>query len=263
MVLCRSKYTFRFYSETPLETRTGVTSDFSTYIQFDFWVKLLVLHREQPWLSSKEKPVRYLGVANNIGNHLTFLVFAETTRYVGARSVLHRARCNKQVTWDPSLQHEHQQRDSIGGIPRLVIKLFHSRMMLIDLLFFHFDAQGSPLINQSKVIGIPISGEPLHSGEQGKLALASTPLEENPHVGHLKIRRTHNDPVMDVWREKMTQSRTLKSKRNKSDIQLLGKRIPKKALLTTDMRQFNSHPASQANLIDTVPSLGSFDLLQH
>ena len=60
--------------QTPLSVRTGVTPDISADIQFQFWQKLLVLDTEEKWPASKEKPVRYLGVAHNIGDHLTFLV---------------------------------------------------------------------------------------------------------------------------------------------------------------------------------------------
>ena len=90
--------------KTPLSLRTGVTPDISAYLQFQFWERLLVLDTEESWPASKEKPVRFLGVAHNIGDHLTFLVYDESTRYVLARSVLHPVERNKRVRWDPILQ---------------------------------------------------------------------------------------------------------------------------------------------------------------
>jgi hypothetical protein len=102
--------------KTPIFVRTGVTPDISAYLQFQFWDKLLVLDTEESWPASKEKPVRYLGVAHNIGDHLTFLVFDEATRFVLARSVLCPAEINQRVTWDPNLQVEYKKTASIGGI---------------------------------------------------------------------------------------------------------------------------------------------------
>ena len=58
---------------------------------------------EATWPASKEKPVRYLGVAHNIGDILTFLVYDEASHFVLARSVLRPAERNARVTWDPNL----------------------------------------------------------------------------------------------------------------------------------------------------------------
>ena len=80
---------------TPLEKRTGITPDISPYLQFQFWEKLLVLDTEESWPASKEKPMRFLGVAHNIGDLLTFLVYDEATRMVLARSVVRPATLNK------------------------------------------------------------------------------------------------------------------------------------------------------------------------
>ena len=89
--------------KSPLSVCTGVTPDISAYLQFQFWDKLLVLDTEESWPASKEKAARYLGVAHNIGDHLTFLVYDESTRYVLARSVVRPAGGNKRVSWDPTL----------------------------------------------------------------------------------------------------------------------------------------------------------------
>ena len=83
---------------TPLSIRTGVTPDISAPIQFKFWNKLLVLDTEASWPASKEKTVQYLGVAHNIGDVLTFLVYDEASRFVLARSVLRPGDNNKRVT---------------------------------------------------------------------------------------------------------------------------------------------------------------------
>ena len=57
---------------TPQQVRTGVTPDISAHLQFTFWEQVLVLDSEESWPASKEKPARYLGVAQNVGDLLTF-----------------------------------------------------------------------------------------------------------------------------------------------------------------------------------------------
>ena len=101
--------------KTPLSIRTGVTPDISAYLQFQFWEKLLVLDTEELWPASKEKPFRYLDVAHNIGDRLTFLVYDESRRYVLARSVLRPVEGNKRVSWDLHLQRDLQDTVRTGG----------------------------------------------------------------------------------------------------------------------------------------------------
>ena len=121
---------------TPQQVRTGVTPDISAHLQFTFWEKVLVLDSEESWPSSKEKPARYLGVAQNVGDLLTFRVYNKQSRYVLACSVIRSATVspNHHVKWDSELQQGNRKTASIGGIyyqkfqtPFLILK-FLSQM---------------------------------------------------------------------------------------------------------------------------------------
>ena len=198
------------------------------------------------------KPVRCLGVAHNIGDHLTFLVFDERTRHVLARSVLHPAELNKRVTWDPNLQHGHKQTASIGGDikPRQspVTKsnadillgsptITPSKLPSTSLSesfpadydeILPLDTSEDPIVEQSKVIGIK------NPQGDGELALSSTPLDEDPNVPQLK-RKKKPEKEHEVWRKKAESKRLRKSKRDKTKKVELPKRRPKpRSLLTTD-----------------------------
>jgi hypothetical protein len=80
---------------------TGVTPDISAYLQFTFWEAILFLDSEESWPHTKEHPGRWLGVAHNIGDALTYWIFDDQSKQVLARSVMHPFNRNKRVFWDP------------------------------------------------------------------------------------------------------------------------------------------------------------------
>ena len=73
---------------TPKQYRTGVTPDISPWLQFTFWQPILFLDNENSWPSSKERSGYWLGVADNIGDFLTYWIFDDQSKQVLARSVV-------------------------------------------------------------------------------------------------------------------------------------------------------------------------------
>jgi hypothetical protein len=57
---------------TPMQYLKGVTPDISAYLQFTFWQPILYLDHEAEWPSSKERSGRWIGIAQGIGDLLTF-----------------------------------------------------------------------------------------------------------------------------------------------------------------------------------------------
>ena len=57
---------------TPLQYLTGVTPDISAYLQYTFWQPVLILDHEAVWPSTNARAGRWLGVAHNIGDAMTF-----------------------------------------------------------------------------------------------------------------------------------------------------------------------------------------------
>ena len=83
---------------TPMQYRTGVTPNISPLLQFTFWQPILFLDNEHSWPSSKERCGYWLGVANNIGDFLTYWIFDDQSKQVLARSVVQPYN-NNSVRW--------------------------------------------------------------------------------------------------------------------------------------------------------------------
>ena len=62
---------------TPYEKRHGSTPDISAYIIFHFWEAILYLEANNSFPDSKELPGRFLGVAKNVGDALTFVILSQ------------------------------------------------------------------------------------------------------------------------------------------------------------------------------------------
>ena len=73
---------------TPIQFKSGVTPDISAYLQFTFWQPILYLDHESEWPASKERSGRWVGLAQSIGDLLTFWTLDDQSKYILARSVL-------------------------------------------------------------------------------------------------------------------------------------------------------------------------------
>ena len=88
---------------TPLQYLKGVTPDISAYLQFTFWQPVLYLDHEAEWPSSKERSGRWVGLAQGIGDLLTFWILDDQSKHLLARSVVRPFKDNMRVKWDPDL----------------------------------------------------------------------------------------------------------------------------------------------------------------
>ena len=76
--------------KTPFEKRHGYTPDISAYLLFPFWDKIYYLDTEQKYPYTKELPGHFLGVAENVGDALTFNILAQNQQVL-TRSVIRSA----------------------------------------------------------------------------------------------------------------------------------------------------------------------------
>src|SRR5687767_15242232 len=100
---------------TPIQYQKGVTPDISVFLQFTFWQPILYLDHESHWPESKERSARWVGVAHNIGDALTFWVLDDQSKYLLARSVVRPFNQNLRVKWDPSLVHDQEKDTATHG----------------------------------------------------------------------------------------------------------------------------------------------------
>ena len=87
----------------PLSIRRGITLDISAWLLYMFWAPLYYLDAEESFPSSKEKPGHWLGVAEHIGDALTFWIWPVDGSEPIARSVVRPADSsfpNKRLTFE-------------------------------------------------------------------------------------------------------------------------------------------------------------------
>jgi hypothetical protein len=79
----------------------GITPDISALLLFTFYQKNYYLDAEIPFPNSKEKARRFVGIAENVGDAMTFSILTEDTNKLIARSVLRSAEdpttANKRI----------------------------------------------------------------------------------------------------------------------------------------------------------------------
>ena len=115
---------------TPKEKRHGCTPDISAYLMFEFWERIYYLDVEETYPNSREKPGHFLGVAENIGDALTFYILTDDTKQVLVRSMVHSAVnpsqfgfSNARIQFGDDLQHtehESEEDDSVEAVPQLL-----------------------------------------------------------------------------------------------------------------------------------------------
>ena len=75
--------------KTPLQVATGIVPDISYFLSYHWWQPVYYLDDDGGFPSqSKEKRGRWVGVAENIGDTLTYLILSDDTEKVVARSIL-------------------------------------------------------------------------------------------------------------------------------------------------------------------------------
>ena len=224
-----------------------------------------MLDSEESWPASKEKPARYLGIAQNIGDLLTFYVYDESTRYVLARSVIRsdKDNTNKHVKWDPELTSGHKKTASIGGdiLPKIPpqspdFNLLESNADSSNLVSHpdaapvatdsgetydtgeHMDSGELANFEESEEPFLELDSEPIPLVDQSKmigiqnpegdgvLALSSTPLEMDPSIPELK-RRTRPKVTKHSWKRQAGKKQRSACPRRQKPMPVLPKRKPK------------------------------------
>ena len=74
--------------KTPFERCFGITPDISAIMHHTFYDKVYYLENETSFPESKERLGRFVGIAENCGDALTYLIYDEETNKVIARSVI-------------------------------------------------------------------------------------------------------------------------------------------------------------------------------
>ena len=76
--------------KTPLEVAFGLTPDISALLQYAFYEPIYYYYAEVSFPHSRELPGRFLGIAENVGDALTFQLLTDENRVI-YRSVMRSA----------------------------------------------------------------------------------------------------------------------------------------------------------------------------
>jgi len=81
------------------------TPDILAYLQFLFWECIYYYDDQGKYSSTKQKAARWVGVANNVGDKMTFWLITKDTEQKIQWSVVIPAHLanDKTVSWDPAL----------------------------------------------------------------------------------------------------------------------------------------------------------------
>lgn len=89
----------------PHTKRTGQRVDISAFLHFKFWQKVLFLDQSSSFPDTKERPGYWLGVAENIGDEMTFAILTADTLKIMYTSVVRPAtdqsKLNVKALWPP------------------------------------------------------------------------------------------------------------------------------------------------------------------
>ena len=100
---------------TPYEKRHGVTPDISAYLQHRFWDPVLFFDHEAKWPATKEKSGRWVGVAENVGDTLTYYIVDDQTKQLLTRSAVRPYNSNSRVKWDPDFLNQSTKSTAQHG----------------------------------------------------------------------------------------------------------------------------------------------------
>ena len=84
----------RHIDTTPYRLRRGVTPDISVFMQFCFWERILYLDHEQSFPDPKERSGYWVGIADNIGDALTYWILDDQPGQLLAQSVVRPYNAN-------------------------------------------------------------------------------------------------------------------------------------------------------------------------
>ena len=73
---------------TPWQYMKGVTPNISAFLQLTFWQPVLYLNHEAEWPSFKERLGRWVGLAHESGNLMTFWILDDQSKHILALSVV-------------------------------------------------------------------------------------------------------------------------------------------------------------------------------
>ena len=173
----------KYHDNTPYRIRKGVTPDISVYLMFTFWERILYLDHENSFPESKERSGYWVGVAENVGDALTFYIFDDQSRQILARSVVRPFNQNNRVKWNPDFDTTTENKS---------MKSSESKLN-------NTTPRAPPILKHYKVDNGPENFHPRKIPEYDPNILVSPLLPDDPYSGKFLLQLTnHPMPINDL-----------------------------------------------------------------
>src|SRR5210317_1054222 len=163
---------------TPEQRRHGVTPEILSFLQHRFWDPILYYDHEAAWPETKERSGRWVGLAENIGDVLTYWIIDDQSKQLLARSVVRPFWGNKRVKWDPDFVKAPFKNTAHNGGDLMPSK--ETRGQLLDNVLDKYDEQEPD----------PKGHDPVTEWGYKRPSV--------PNGSSLKIKETKKDPGMNV-----------------------------------------------------------------
>jgi len=190
---------------TPIEALTGQTPDISALLSFHFWEPVYYLDPTDDKFPSatKEKSGRFVGIAESVGDALTYKILTDDTKQVLYRSTVRSAL----VPSERNLRLPHLEDDD-SSAPQVI----RSRVPLTGEKLQGEHPSISPMhtIAPDELIGRSILLPPNEEGERYRAKIVQKIIEhDNTIEGHLtkfnlwstliKMELTKSMPMVILW----------------------------------------------------------------
>lgn len=105
--------------KTPLEAATNLKPDISAFLHYHWWQPVYFQAKGETFPTTKERMGRWLGVARNVGDALTYYVLAQDTKELVIRSVLRAANEveTQNIRANPAFEAGEMEQDSGQASP--------------------------------------------------------------------------------------------------------------------------------------------------
>ncbi len=195
---------------TPYEALTNQVADISPWLYYSFWDKVYYRAEDPGYPSeSTEKIGRFVGVSENVGNHMTFLVLTPDFKHI-----LHRSDIRLADGSNKRADILNDNEDDIQKFVRSASDEIKTDEGVTDPPMYHFD----PSIDPSDYVGRTFLGKEESDGTRMRLriveAIADGETELSSDPTHHKFRVRHDD---SDWEDLVTYQEILSHLKQEED----------------------------------------------
>ncbi len=180
--------------KTPIEVATGETPDNSNLLQFHQYQKVYYYDPKAAFPTPKEKIGRFVGVAENVGDTLTYKILTDDMRQVIYHSVVHAAE--KEEINQHAEEHDDIEKKVIFNEDDVRDNVNYPEVNVEQLIGFKFIKKKGSHNYRAEVLKLLDEDEDTYL-----VKIGDSGHEEIYHYNDLvyEWEKQQNNPIDDVW----------------------------------------------------------------